>query len=423
MRRTHAFVASFGLVALLCAPALQLHAAPAGDPLKEGLRAPPESARPRVWWHWMDGNISKEGIRLDLDWMHSIGIGGVDIIDASLATPQIVKKPLVYMTPAWQDAFRYAVGLAHSQGFEVSIDSSPGWSETGGPWVEPGEAMKKLVWSTTYLEGGQPFHGLLPRPPDNTGPIQNAPLATGPLQPLTATFSLRYYRDAVVLAYRMPVRSPRIEHASSSEGAIDPRQLSQLSDGDLTGGFVLPPVKGGREAWVQYDYGAPTPIEGITLAVSADGAVGADAELQASDDGKSWRSVAKIPAAKLPSHTVALAPVKARHFRVTLTPAPSPIPPAIFTTWAAGAAVKTLLPLLQPPPAPLRYRVHELVLHAQATVNEAEAKAYFAIAPDYYAIATLESAPGTAVEPSNVVVLTDRMKPDGRLDWTPPPGR
>ena len=25
------------------------------DPLEQGFQNPPESARPRVWWHWMNG--------------------------------------------------------------------------------------------------------------------------------------------------------------------------------------------------------------------------------------------------------------------------------------------------------------------------------------------------------------------------------
>ena len=39
----------------------------AGDPLKKGFDDPPGGARPRVWWHWMNGNISQEGIKLDLE--------------------------------------------------------------------------------------------------------------------------------------------------------------------------------------------------------------------------------------------------------------------------------------------------------------------------------------------------------------------
>ena len=48
----------------------------ASDPLKSGFENPPNSARPRVWWHWMNGNITREGIQLDLEWMHRVGLGG-----------------------------------------------------------------------------------------------------------------------------------------------------------------------------------------------------------------------------------------------------------------------------------------------------------------------------------------------------------
>jgi hypothetical protein len=44
------------------------------DALLRGFVDPPNGARPRVWWHWMDGNISEQGIKLDLDWMHRLGL-------------------------------------------------------------------------------------------------------------------------------------------------------------------------------------------------------------------------------------------------------------------------------------------------------------------------------------------------------------
>src|SRR5579863_7647538 len=78
------------------------------DPLKSGFKNPPGSAKPRVWWHWMNGNISKEGIKLDEEWMHRVGLGGFQNFDAALFTPQVVDKRLAYMTPDWKDAFKYA---------------------------------------------------------------------------------------------------------------------------------------------------------------------------------------------------------------------------------------------------------------------------------------------------------------------------
>ena len=139
------------------------------DPLQSGFQNPPESARPRVWWHWMNGNITKEGIKLDLEWMHRAGLGGFQNFDAALQTPQVVDKRLAYMTPEWKDAFKYATTLADQLGMEEAIAGSPGWSESGGPWVPASHGMKKYVWSDTVVKGGKPFTGTLAHPPKVTG--------------------------------------------------------------------------------------------------------------------------------------------------------------------------------------------------------------------------------------------------------------
>src|ERR1043165_7934759 len=138
-----------------------LYAQTSADPLKQGFEDPPNGARPRVWWHWMNGNITKEGIKLDLEWMHRVGLGGFQNFDAALNTPKFVDQRLVYMTPEWKDAFKYATTLADQLGLEEAIAGSPGWSESGGPWVKPEQGMKKLVWSETLVEGGRTFPGAL----------------------------------------------------------------------------------------------------------------------------------------------------------------------------------------------------------------------------------------------------------------------
>ena len=58
--------------------------------LAEGWANPPQSSRTRVWWHWMNGNITEDGVRKDLQWMARIGLGGVHNFDAALGTPTIV---------------------------------------------------------------------------------------------------------------------------------------------------------------------------------------------------------------------------------------------------------------------------------------------------------------------------------------------
>ena len=144
------------ILCVVCLASVAL-AQTAVDPLKKGFENPPSSARPRVWWHWMNGNITKEGIKLDLEWMHGVGIAGFQNFDAALATPQVVDKRLAYMTPEWKDAFKYAISLGDQFGMEMAIAGSPGWSESGGPWVPAPQGMKKYVWSETVVEGGKPF--------------------------------------------------------------------------------------------------------------------------------------------------------------------------------------------------------------------------------------------------------------------------
>ena len=63
------------------------------------------------------------------------------------------------MTPEWKEAFRFTAHLADSLNLEMAIAGSPGWSESGGPWVTPERAMKKVVWSEIRIAGGQSFSG------------------------------------------------------------------------------------------------------------------------------------------------------------------------------------------------------------------------------------------------------------------------
>jgi hypothetical protein len=144
------------------------------DPLQRGFMDPPDGAKPRVWWHWMNGNVSKDGIKADLEWMKRVGIGGFQNFDGGMGSAAVlVPKRVDFLSPEWKDAFKYAATLAGQLGLEMTRASSPGWSETGGPWVTPAQAMKKYVWSETRVEGGTPFTGKLAQPPSETGPFQN----------------------------------------------------------------------------------------------------------------------------------------------------------------------------------------------------------------------------------------------------------
>jgi hypothetical protein len=395
------------------------------DSLRAGFANPPESARPRVWWHWMNGNITQEGIRLDLEWMHQAGLGGFQNFDAALATPQVVKQRLAYMTPPWQDAFRYATTLADQLGLEEAIAGSPGWSETGGPWVPPSQGMKKYVWSETVVEGGQPFTGTLPHPPSNTGAFQNLGILDMLPSPAGAKAAPRYYADAAVVAYRRPASDVPVEslHPTVTASAGTP-DAAMLTDGDLEKTTSLPIPAAGQSAWIQYEFAQPQTIRAITIAthdlggivVALTGITNPDKSLEAGDDGVNFRTVVALPSDGAPEHTVSFEPVTAKYFRVVFTRRPPPPLPA----WMSGLDPKSLGFKL--PPAPTNYEIAELELHPGARINRFEEKAAFTPVPDLYGFATPAFTPADAVRKEDVVDLTSKMRPDGSLDWTPPPG-
>jgi len=389
--------------------------------LKSEFENPPASARPRVWWHWMNGNITKEGIKLDLDWMHHVGIAGFQNFDAALATPQVVDKRLAYMTPEWKDAFKYATTLADQYGMEMAIAGSPGWSETGGPWVPPSHGMKKYVWSETTVEGGRPFHGLLNHPPENTGAFQGAGIREriGGQQPATAP--PQFYGEAAVVAFREPWKNRELPQPkmTSSGGTPD---FASLADGNIVKTTELPIPNNDQLAWIQWEYPSAVTIRSVTLATSPGGAttwrsgVGVpEKSLETSDDGTHFREIAKLVEGRAPQTTISVPETTAKFFRITFKPMPPPPPPA----WAQGIN----MPGASPRVAQTAFKIAELALHQEPHVNHFEEKAAFALTPDLYGYATLPTTSGQAIAGSNVVDLTSKMQADGTLDWTPPPGR
>ncbi len=238
------------LLCLVCAAGFSARAqAPAAaqpdataptDALLRGFLDPPNEARPRVWWHWMNGNISTEGIKLDLEWMHRVGVGGVTIFEGAINTPQVVPHRLIYMTPEWKQAFSYAVTTARSMDMEVAIASSPGWSETGGPWVPAAQGMKKMVWSATRVEGGKPFTGKLAHPPQVDGTFQNFQVPGRRAPDGTVTTPPEFYTDVAVIAYKIPdgdktqqELDPKVT-ASGGTANFGAPNVAALSDGDVS---------------------------------------------------------------------------------------------------------------------------------------------------------------------------------------------
>jgi len=129
--------------------------------LESGFKNPPAQARPHTWWHWMNGNITKQGITADLEAMKKIGLGGAQIFNVSESIPD---GPVKIMSPEWRELVKFAVSEADRVGIELCMHNCTGWSSSGGPWVTPEHAMQMVVFSQTAVKGGQKFSAVLEKP-------------------------------------------------------------------------------------------------------------------------------------------------------------------------------------------------------------------------------------------------------------------
>jgi len=401
------------------------------DSLAAGFKNPPDSAKPRVWWHWMNGNVTKEGITADTEWMKRTGIAGMQMFDGNLGTPQFVDKRLVWMTPDWKDAFRHAAAEADRLGLEMSMAASGGWSETAGPWVKPEQAMKKVVWSETIVTGPKRFDAALPHPPTVNGRFQNMPLppdfefpsnddlpgAKSQPKGSPAAPDPTYYADSVVLAYKVPEGEVRMwdlhPKVTASATGMD---LAALTDGDVSKNVALPYEKEGKASWVQFEFAEPFRAQAFTICAGVASAFGGpsipNGEVQVSPDGQNWKTLVALPGpghafSGFPLRTFSFPPVSAKYYRVSLVPGP----PNRFAA------------MIGLPPA-REFLLSEIEFHAAPQVNRWQEKAAYSNMLEYGdTVATPDVSTREVVSVADVVNLTSKLRKDGTLDWEVPAGK
>ncbi len=178
--------------------------------LEQQFLAPPASAKPWVYWYFMDGNLTREGMMADLAAMKKAGIGGAIFLEVNIGIP---RGPVDFMSPHWQELFADAVHEADRLGIQIALGSGPGWCGTGGPWLKPEQTMQHLVASETNVIGPLKFSANLPRPQP-----RKPYFGEGTLTPELKKVWQDFYRDVAVLAFPTPEGTNRI--ANINEKAL-----------------------------------------------------------------------------------------------------------------------------------------------------------------------------------------------------------
>jgi hypothetical protein len=262
------------------------------DALAAGFAHPPDAARPWVYWMWMDGNLSRDGITADLESMRAAGLGGVVICEVNVGVP---RGPVEFMSPEWRGLFKHVVREAERLGLEVTLNAGPGWTGSGGPWVKPEQSMQHIVAAGVDVAGPSRFDAALPRPTRRPAFFGEGGLP----QEIKAAMD-GFYRDVAVLAFPTPaparpiadidekalyVRAPYssqpgvrpflpspAEYPGLPAGAaIDPSRIVDLTDKLTADGRLAWDVPPGR--WTILRFGRtttgantrPAPVPGLGL--------------------------------------------------------------------------------------------------------------------------------------------------------------
>lgn len=367
---------------------------PAGSQMAQEFLHPPAGARPRTWWHWMNGNITADGITRDLEAMARIGVRGVQIFQVGTGIP---KGPVDYGSQEHVKLLEHAFREAERLGIECDLHNCPGWSSSGGPWNRPEHSMKIITWSEARVQGGARVTLRLPEPPAR----------------------LNFYRDIAVAAFPVlegedrPLRSRvRSVRASLSENAdlaaLDAAGMDSLFGNDPRNGVPVQLAAGLKSAAILIEFDEPVPARSFSCHAVVSGPAGGGfggpggaASLEVSSDGNRFEKVADLSLQlgpmldgfPLAPATASFPAVRGRFFRVLLPPNRR----VSSLTLSAAARLKDW---------PVKTNC---LHHARGRGEE-----LFSATPDVH--------PASVIDPARILDLTSRMQPGGQLDWDAPPG-
>ena len=214
--------------------------------LETGFRTIPDSIQTAVYWYWISDHITEEGIVRDLEAMKSVGINRAFIGNIGLGDQEAGVGEVYFRSEAWWHAVHTALKTATRLGIEIGIFNSPGWSQSGGPWIAPEQSMRYLASTAAEVTGGKTVRLALLRP--------------------ERAFR-DHFQDVRTVAYpSRRAREARLRNADCTV-EVNPavRHSEYILDGDLTthSDFILP--GDGGDITVCFHTDEPFELRGLEL--------------------------------------------------------------------------------------------------------------------------------------------------------------
>jgi len=344
-----------------------------------------ENAKPWVFWYWIKAGVSKAGITADLEAMKANGIGGAYLMSIQGADKTPLYNPAsVQLTPEWWQMIEFAMSEAKRLNLKLGMHVSDGFALAGGPWIKPEQSMQKVVWSKiTTSNTNTKIHFPQPKSKEN------------------------YYRDIAVYAYPSPIGE------GISTRTVIPK-ITASNGADATG-LIVPGNKknfGSSEpCYIQYEFEKPFTCRTVTIRVSGNNYQAQRLAIQVSNDGKTYRSIGRLEA---PRHgwqdtdedvTHSIVPTTAKFFRF------------IYDKTGSEPGAEDLDAAKWKP----SLKLVNLELSAEAQLNQFEGKngSVWRISKRN---TEAEIARNLCVPLKSLINLTNKLNPDGTLNWKAPKG-
>ncbi len=264
MKRRTVLIASI-LVAIFFVACMNNIKQTSNGALESGFITPPDSIQTSVYWYWISDNISKKGVIADLHAMKKVGINRAFI--GNIGLEDIPYGKVKMLSEEWWDILHAALKTATELNIEIGIFNSPGWSQSGGPWVKADAAMRYLITSELHVKGPMKFKQKLEKPID-------------------------IFQDVKVIAYPTPKDDKLVLNTKNGKITSSPNVagLDKIVDGDNKTGISFP-----AESEFIIDLQANSPFTARSLSVrSTEQPMNVSAILQVKETNGDYRNLSKF---------------------------------------------------------------------------------------------------------------------------------
>jgi hypothetical protein len=350
---------------------------------------PKTATKVHVWWHWMGGNITKDGITKDLEAMKSHGVVQATIFNIGEIYDKKVDVPKVkFNSPEWIEMYQWALKEANRLGVTIGIQTIDGFATVGGSWITPEMSMKQYVWTKTAVDGGKEVNITLAEP----NKLED------------------FYRDEVVLAY------PMQENTNSFKEANPKIEVNKIPTGAvLFDGNPKSEINFNKKTIVDVSFAKDFTTNKLVLlphlafcwdyVIVDNGKIVLRFALSSSIDGKTFSKVAEVESiGSNKTITVSFPTTSAKYFRLELIKSSM----TYFDT----------LPIAEL--ALLKDNEEALFQSGVSSFFEKTASVYDLNENALDANTTINLNP---VPENSVVDITTKMAADGTLKWNAPQGR